>query len=376
MTRFSKCFTVVAALVALAAAGGCEKRPTGFDPNPNAPEGIRAANARLVSYRNRGLRVMVRDYASLNIDSAVTTAQAFAGSNTMPLLLLLDGTPANSFEMYRRDDAGRFERTSDFALSSTFKYVNAGYESFFTTDPSPSGYAPSSYLARGLVDGIASHQSPLSNEGQLTTGTGLLPIIYNGSLQPLDSLFIVSWVGVPGAVGYWLHIYEKPIAGFERLISSLPAPIAYTTAGDLLIAYREGNAPGASVQFQLGDTTLLTLKSRAPLLGHDYIVRVSGVNATGHVIAQTPGDLDSLGLSTDLAFLLPPTFGVDKTKVFFSLGGIKVARRSLITRGPADGTSEPAAAVQSGIERHVAPIVFPFTTPASLSATPRRAGRQ
>ncbi len=374
MTRFSKWFTVLAALMALAAAAGCEKRPTGFDPNPNTPEGIAAANARLVSYRNTGLRVMVRDYASTNIDSVVTAAYAFAGSSTMPLLLLLDGTPANSFEMYRRDDAGRFERTSDFALPSTFKYVNASYESFFTTDPSPSGYAPSSYMARGLVDGIASHQSPLSNEGKLTQ-TGLLPITYNGSLQPLDSLFTVSWVGVPGAVGYWLHIYEKPIAGFERMISSLPAPIAYVTAGDLLIAYRKGNAPGASVQFQLGDTTLLTLKSRAPLLAHDYIVRVTGVDATGHVIAQTVGDLDSLGLSADLAFLSPPTFSVDKTKVFFSLGGTKVTRRTL-NRGPADATAEPTPAVQSGYERHAARILFPFTTPASVSTAPRRAGRQ
>ncbi len=380
MTRYSKWFTVGVALVALAALASCETRPTGFDPDPNRPEGVTAANARLISYRDHGLRVMVRDYASTNIDSVVLSAQALPGPTTMPLLLLLDGTAANSFEMYRRDDAGRFERTADYTLQSVFKYVDVGYEEFFTPDPSPSGYNPSSYLARGLSDGIATHASPLTNEGQLTQ-TNLIPIKYNGELFPLDSLFTVSWVGVPGAVGYWIHIYVKPIAGFERLVSSFPAPISYLTTSDLLIAYREGNNPGGSVQFRLGATDMLTLRHTAPLLGPEYLVRISGVDATGQVIAQTPGDLDSIGVSADLAFLLPPTFRIEKSKLFFSLGGTKVARRSL-TRGPANTTSdasaaEPSAAsVQLGRQQHVMRLGFPYVTPASGSSAERRVWRR
>lgn len=376
MTRFSRKYAVAVALLALVAAAGCESRPTGFDPNPDRPEGVPAANARLVSYRNHGLRVMVRDYASVDIDSIEHSVRAFPGDATMPLLLLVDGTPASVFEMYRRNDAGKFERTSDAAVTSRFKYVNSGYEEFFTNDPAPSSFAPTSYLARGLVDGVATHQSPLSNEVQLTA-TDLEPITYNGNLFPLDSLFTVSWVGVPNAVGYWIHIYEKPISGAERLRSSFPSPIAYQTAGDLLIAYRDGNNPGGSVSFQLGDPTLLTLKRTAPLMGHDYHVRVSGVDATGQVIAQTPGNLDSLGLSADLAYLLGPTMRIEKAKIFFSLGGTKVARRQLL--GPAgiatgDGHTPGAEpGVSSGHVQHVTRLGFPTLAPGSQAAF--RAGR-
>lgn len=368
MTRFSRKYAVAAALLALVAAAGCESRPTGFDPNPDRPEGTPSANARLVSYRNHALRVMVRDYASADIDSIVHAVRAFPGDATMPLLLLMDGTAASAFEMYRRNDAGKFERTSDAAVTSRFKYVSSGFEEFFTTDPAPSSFAPTSYIARGLVDGVATHQSPLSNEVQLTQAD-LEPITYNGNLFPLDSLFTVSWVGVPNAVGYWVHIYEKPISGAERMRSAFPSPIAYQTAADLLIAYRDGNNPGGSVSFQLGDPTLLTLKRTAPLLGHDYLVRVSGVDATGQVIAQTPGDLDSLGLSADLAYLLGPTMVIDKAKVFFSLGGTKVARRRLghVTSGAGE------AGLPSGHVQHVTRLGFPTITSGSPPAF--RAGR-
>ena len=360
-------------LAALVLTAGCEKRPTGYDPNPNSPEGVPAADARLLSYRNSALRVLVRDYASTNIDSVAVGAQAFAGPSSMPLLLLLDGTPANSFELYRRSGSGKFDRTTDYALQSVFKFVIAGYEMFFSTYPAPGSYAPPSYLARGLVDGVASHQSPLSNESRLTA-PDLLPILYNGDLQPLDSLFVVSWVGVPGAVGYWVHIYEKPIPGGQRLVSSLPSPIAYVTAADEFLGYRPGNNPGGSVQFRLGDTSLLTLRYTPPLIGHDYLVRVSGVNADGQVIAQTRGNLDSLALSGDLAFLAPPSYSPEKTKLFFSLGGTKVARRTLTHLTDGDAAQEPAPAVNVTLERHNPLVQFPYIGPFRPLNPLRRAG--
>ena len=372
MTRYLRKSAVLAALLALVAAAGCETRPTGLDPNPDRPEGVPTANARLLSYRNYGLRVMLRDYGSANIDSVVLSATALPGSSQMPLLLIMDGTAANTFEMYRRDNGGKYERTSDATLPSRFKYINAGYEEFFTPDPAPSGFAPSSYLARGLVNGDATHSSPLSNEGQITQ-TALEPITYSGELFPLDSLFRVSWVGVPNAVGYWIHIYEKPIAGFERLLSSYPAPIAYETAGDLLIAFRPGNAPGGTLTFRMGTyPDMLVLKSGPPLLGHEYQIRVSGVDATGQVIAQTPGDLDSLGLSSDLAYLMPPSFHADKTKLFFSLGGTKVARRApLGPAGIAAGDAAGAVGVQGRVQ-HVTRLGFPTIAPYRATF---RAGR-
>ena len=367
MTRWSRWFVAVLALGALALAAGCEKRPTGFAPNPNAPEGTPSSEARLLAYHDLALPVLARDYGSKNIDSVKVGAQAFAGAPTMPLLLLLDGTPANSYELYRRDGGGKFQRTGDYPLQSVAKFVNVGYEAFFSTDPTPGTFAPPTYLGRGLVDGVASHASPLSNEGRLPL-LDVQPITYNGEHEPFDSLFVVSWVGVTGATGYWIHIYEKPIASGERLLSSLPAPIAYVTAGDLFLGFRAGNNPGGSVQFRLGDTGLLTLKSRPPLLGHDYLVRVTAVDADGQVIAQTPGDLDSLSLSPDVAFLAPPSYSPDKTKLFFSLGGTKVARRRPLHTIKGAVADEPAPASQT-LERLLPQVRFPYVGPLR-SATP------
>jgi len=370
MTRLAKWCIPALLSGALALAAGCEKRPTGYDPNPDSPEGVTTAAAQLVAYRNQALRVMIRDYASTNLDSVVVGVQGFPGPTTMPLLLLFDATQSNQFEMYRRDSGGKFRRTTDFDLDSHFKYISAGIESYFTTDPDPGSFVPPTYLARGVLNGVATHASPLSNVA-LMLQTDLPPITYNGELNPTDSLFTLSWVGVPGAVGYWLHAYEKPIAAGQRVTCSIPGPLSYLTASDLLIGYYNGNNPGGSVQYRLGSPGLVTLRYNPPLLGHDYFIRITAVDVSGQVIAQTPGDLDSLSMTADLAYLAPPEYSPDKTKLFFSLGGPKVARR-VVGHGPAlaGGNSDSpgwnpfAGAAPAGPpERHVAVVTFPALTP-------------
>ena len=361
MTRSRKWCAVALALAALALAAGCEKRPTGFDPNPASPEGAPSADVKLITFHNAPLSVTALDYASPDLSQTTVGVSAFAGAPSLPLLLVLDGTSANTFETYRRDDAGRFVRTTDFPLQSKFKFVNAGFEEFFTPDPAPSRYSPPSYLARGLLDGVATHASPLSNESRLVQ-SDVLPIVYNGLQDPRDSLFVISWIGVPGAVGYWIHAFEKPNAGSQRLIMSLPAPIAYLTAGDLLIGYYQGNNPGGTVSYRLGDP-LFKLKSGPPLVGHDYFIRISGVDATGQVIAQTPGDVDSISMSPDLAFLAPPTFSAEKTKLFFENGGTKVARRPPFGIGSVVAGESAGAAT---IERHIADVRFPVAGPIQV----------
>jgi hypothetical protein len=369
MTRFTKWWFVALLAGALALAAGCEKRPTGLDPDPNRPEGVTTSQAMLVGYRNQALRVMIRDYASTNIDSVVVGVSAFPGPATMPLLLLFDATQSNQFEMYRRDSGGRFQRTTDFDLDSHFKYVSAGVETYFTTDPAPGTHQPPTYLGRGVLNGIVTHESPLTNEALLTQ-TDLPPITYNGQLFPTDSLFTISWVAVDGAAGYWIHAYEKPIAASQRMTCSLPAPLSYLTAGDMLIGYMNGNNPGGTMQYKLGSPGLLTLRYNPPILGTPYFVRITAVDATGQVIAQTPGDLDSLNITADLAYLAPPEFSPDKTKMFFSIGGPAVQRRKLgnapaLVAGPSGspGTEAPTPMPSGTLERHVAPVMFPAVTP-------------
>ena len=367
MTRFPKWCIPALLTGALALTAGCEKQPAGYDPNPDRPEGVTTTAAQLVAYRNQALRVMIRDYASTNIDSVVVGVTAFTGPTTMPLLLLFDATQSNQFEMYRRDNGGRFQRTTDFDLDSHFKYISAGVETYFTSDPTPGSYQPPTYLARGVLNGVVTHQSPLSNEAHMLQ-TDLPPITYNGNLFPTDSLFTIAWVGVPGAVGYWIHGYEKPIAGGQRMTCSIPAPLSYLTASDLLIGFYNGNNPGGTLSYKLGSPGLLTLRYNPPLLGHQYCIRISAIDATGQVIAQTPGDLDSLSMPPDLAYLAPPDFSPDKTKMFFSLGGPAVTRRQLghapaLVAGPGSPAGEAPVAPLGPGERHVAPVTFPAVVP-------------
>jgi len=97
MTRFPKWCIPALLTGALALTAGCEKQPAGYDPNPDRPEGVTTTAAQLVAYRNQALRVMIRDYASTNIDSVVVGVTAFTGPTTMPLLLLFDATQSNQF---------------------------------------------------------------------------------------------------------------------------------------------------------------------------------------------------------------------------------------------------------------------------------------
>jgi len=94
------------------------------------------------------------------------------------------------------------------------------------------------------------------------------------------------------------------------------------------------------------------------------------VDPTGQVIAQTPGDLDSLSMSADLAYLAPPSFSAEKSKMFFSLGGPKVARRTLahgpaLVAGPGSAAGQPQAgpALQGTVQRHIANVPFPAVRP-------------
>ena len=88
MTRFPKWWSLALLAGALALTAGCEKRPTGLDPDPNRPEGVTSSQAMLVAYRNQAQRLKIRDYASTNIDCGAVGVTPNPGPTTKPLLLL------------------------------------------------------------------------------------------------------------------------------------------------------------------------------------------------------------------------------------------------------------------------------------------------
>ena len=78
---------------------------------------------------------------------------------------------------------------------------------FAFSDPNPATDSLKAYLGRSVMMGVSSSSSQLTNRAQAKSTGTITQIIYTGEPSPPDSLFRMSWNAVPGAAGYWIHIY-------------------------------------------------------------------------------------------------------------------------------------------------------------------------
>src|SRR5207247_5648919 len=93
-----------------------------------------------------------------------------------------------------------------------------------------------------------------------------------GQPEPLDSLFVMEWMPAPGAVGYYIQVYQPSFnltSNFEQMESGVPAPIYAFKSRDILVAYIPAPSnPAARVSFRMptpgarskADTTLMTVR--------------------------------------------------------------------------------------------------------------------
>jgi hypothetical protein len=113
-------------------------------------------------------------------------------------------------------------------------------------------------------------------------------IPYTGISAPADSLFEMSWLAVPGAIGYWLHVYQFLEAQqADQIISGVPAPMYVEKSRDFFFGF----VAAPSTSYKLGDpdgaeifTQKVTLRAQV------YLVRVAAVDSEGRLIAYTFGD--------------------------------------------------------------------------------------
>ena len=176
------------------------------------------------------------------------------------------------------------------------------FEAFHFVDTSPSGYSPASYVARGIVEGIVNVRSPLTNlaspPAAPLANINLVARWWNPSpastFNPKfgSAKIKLKWDLVPGAVRYILHVYDfrgDLHSDYERFLSGTPAPFYDGQSSDIFFGF----VPG-SVNFMfVGDssrTDITTITARPLAPGNSYLIRLTALDAAGHMIAMSQGD--------------------------------------------------------------------------------------
>lgn len=289
--------------------GSCAKRITEVDPNFVFLEGRATPDAQLVIWYQD--TVEVRLYFDIT-DPPGPARDPFCNDHILGpgndpedvgrrehltfgeagriQVAIMDHTPANAFRPMRREANGGYRAPLDFPLIPSRKWLEGQWELYSYRDDRPSGFLPPTYIARGIISGQESNDSPLTNEGVLRQAK-VENINYTGRCLPCDSLFTLRWDPVAGAARYWLHVFQfaNGVSESQMLQASRPGPVNEIRPRDILVAV----APGSATSYKLRDATrtdVVRMVERVTRYGQTYLVRVAAVDSAGQLLAYTRGD--------------------------------------------------------------------------------------
>ena len=295
-------------LVALAMAG-CTKKVTNVDASYTAPEGQLSADARMIVYPDAPITVLtytdnVPDGPNPDNgnpgeeDVLLSTEQVYIAPGVLHGLIM-DGTPASGYQVLRRESNGGYAQLKDYVLTRVASFLDSQWEAYTFDDVRPSGFNPPSYVGRGVVAGTVTPASPLTNVSELggseaPTQTDIPTLNCTGKAAPssLDLTtssvlgLTMSWGAVPGAMGYWIQIYQFKGDSEAQLLAAAPAPFIARDVRNYFVGY----VPAPATEYTLGEPGALVLTQRALLPDVEYLVRISVVNDRGEMIAFTRGD--------------------------------------------------------------------------------------
>lgn len=301
---------LLVALTAVTLATGCAKRITEVDSSYTTVEGTADGSARLMLWADTPVPVTTwsdvgNPPGPSQDDVIVGVEQRYLHGPGSVHSMLIDGSPANGFQVMRRAQNGGFEQLRDFVVQPTRKWIDTQYEAYRIVDPTPSGFAPASYIARGLVAGAVTDASPLSNEAQLTQPSVPASVLFTAPVFTRgDSLIQLAWSPVAGAAGYWLHVYQyRPDATNEdRLAAAAPRPVFDGPVRDHLIAFVDA----ATTSYRMGvSTDGIVLAYEPALIGRQYEVRITAVAANGELLAYTAGSTRTVLVSDEIYLQFP-----------------------------------------------------------------------
>lgn len=295
------------ALAAIAALAGCAPKITSVDPSYTMPEGTTSDQSQLIVWADQPTTAYYfTDLPPADPDPGDTPLGAFDVRRYSPGTIhgmIIDGTPADDFQPFRREGSGGVRRFSDIDAQRTRQWLGTHYEVYHFVDPAPSGFAPPTYVARGLIGGIANTASPLTNLSQLASPnlTNLnLTAVWWTNLDPIKGPTFstpkikLHWDLVPGAVHYLVHVYDfrSDIRSVEeRVLSGTPAPFYDGQSTDYFIAL---TPPNVNFMF-VGDSSRTDLRiyaSRLMVSKAALMIRVTAFDARGQMIGISAGHAD------------------------------------------------------------------------------------
>jgi hypothetical protein len=331
MTRFSTLPRVAlatgAALALALGLTGCAKKMTSVDSSYLSPEGVRTPRANLVLtpdvvvpivfYEGTGRPVdddsllVFPPPPTLSSNHKLSPSPVFDGEAFGFLYLngpgfligqIFDQTPVSDYQILRRESGGGYRIAAEYELKPARRWLDTEWESYgFVDQPPSTSYQPSTYLGRGTYSHHVTSESPLTNAAILVPDPiQIINFDYQGLVDqktinevaisdsiyaPSDSLFEMRWTPIPGAVGYWIQLYQFTGGSFDQVTSSWPSAGYVGKSRDLLVAY----LPAPADHYRVGDPGAITL-SRRPIIQHqDYHLKIAAVNANGQIIGATRG---------------------------------------------------------------------------------------
>jgi hypothetical protein len=291
---------------------GCAKQIASVDPGYVSPEGTPSSKARLIvtpdipvpyevylDAKNDGLT----EDDSLDV---LSPYDFYASGPGAVIGTIFDSTLASAYQVLRREANGGYRLAQDFSQHPVRKWLDTEWEAYTFVDPAPSGFQPPTYLGRGILSGVVTAESPLTNAAMTASG-GIadLKFDYQGlyttidlrsgidTYNPLDSANIsVKWTPVAGAAGYWISVFESKTTGSaaELLGNTLPAPIPLKKLRHFLLAYV--SAPASSyIAFPTAGETADFIVTSHPIVNKQYYrLRITAVGPDGAILGYTMGD--------------------------------------------------------------------------------------
>jgi hypothetical protein len=290
-----------------------------------------------------------------------TTYQAYRTDDGVVQGVVLDYVAASSYQMFRRESGGGYRMFDDFVTTPFKRWPDRSYygaaggtvvlppaQYFSFADEAPPAVLSQGYVGRAVISGLSSAGYPLTNLGELASGSDIDELPYTGDTTPPDSLVQLSWQTVPGAAGYWVHIYQTRAdirISDEAVAIGLAGPLAIGKVRDLFLGY----FPAPLTSYKIGSdlpagSRVLVYRVLGGLI--PILVRVSAVDANGAMIAST-------GLSGDTGEFLEKVNELDRLRIF-PLGAVIVTPG----RPPPPLQAGPAGRLEGAIDSGVPGLTY------------------
>jgi hypothetical protein len=292
----------------------CSERITEIDPSlqpPGFPEGQPDVSQLMIwpDTPNRVFRY--KDAPPRGPNNQATNPDPFAPPDTLVGFrevydigagvvrgLIFDDSPAERYQMFRREGAAGFRPLKDFLLRRVHPVLDSAVSrvdllEFTDRAPFPAGLR--AYIGRGVIGDVVTADAPLTNLARTSRDTVTRHVRFLGfTLGRLNADttategISITWQTVPGAIGYWVQIFQLGTQTGEDIIrAGAPTPLFSGNSRDFTVAWVPDSAGAAVQRFDIQNPApgVRVLMAKRLIFGLEYIVRISAINSEGDLIA-------------------------------------------------------------------------------------------